>query len=251
MEFRVANTARVAGALYLIVILCAGFAQIVRTALIEPGDATATADNIRDSLWLFRVGFTSDIVAFSADIALALALYLLLRPVNAGLALLAALFRVGQAAVLGINMLNQFAVLLILDGAEYLSVFSEAQLDALTLFFLDAHAYGYLIGLVFFGLSSFVLGYLVYKSGYLPRIFGILLMAFVAGGYLLDSLLSFLGSESDALSMVLIAPAALVEISFCLWLLIKGGEVVIPPDESAAPSGASRTPDPRFAPAHR
>lgn len=225
MSDRFFTTARIGGLLYLTVIICAGFAQIVRVSLVESGDATATANNVRDAEWLFRAGFVSDTVAFAADAALALVFYALLRPVNETLALLAAFFRLAQAAVLGINMLNQFAVLLLLSGDEYLDAFDAGQLDALTMLALEAHSYGYLIGLVFFALASFFLGYLVYRSGFLPKILGVLLMTLVALGYLLDSLTSFLGADQEALSFVLITPAAIVEIAFCVWLLVRGGAV--------------------------
>jgi hypothetical protein len=179
---RILTTARIAGLLYLVVAICGGFAEFVRTSLIESGDATATARNILDNEWLFRVSFASDLVAFSADVALALLLYALLRPVNATLALLAAFFRLAQGAVLGINLLNQFFALLVLSGESYLDVFEPSQLDALALLFLEAHGYGYLIGLVFFALSNLVLGYLVLKSRFLPWILGVGHLTLVASG---------------------------------------------------------------------
>lgn len=219
------NTARTAGLLYLVVIVFAGFAQVVRLSLIESGDAAATAENIEDARLLFRLSFAGDVVAFSADVALALALYVLLKPVNTTLSLLAAFFRLAQAAVLAINTLNQFVVLLLLGGDDYLKAFDPAQIHALALLLLDAHAYGYLIGLVFFGFSNLILGYLVLKSGYLPRILGVGLMILVTLGYLLDSFTQFMGSDSDALSMVFIAPAAITELAFCVWLLARGSGV--------------------------
>lgn len=225
MTERSFTTARVAGLLYLVVIVCAGFAQIVRTAVIESGDASATAQNIRDSEWLFRFGFSSDVLAFAADVALALALYVVFKPVNGTLSLLAAFFRLAQAATLGINLLNQFFALLLLSGEDYLTVFDADQIDALVLLFLDAHAYGYLIALVFFALSTLTIAYLVFKSGYIPWFLGVLLVA-AAAGYLVDSFGLFLFQhDQETLSLIFVAPAVIGEVAFMLWLLIRGRAV--------------------------
>jgi hypothetical protein len=214
---------RLAGLVYLTVIVFAGFAEIVRVSLLDEGDAAATADNVLDAEWLFRASIASDLIAFPADVMLALIFFVLLRPVNGSLALLAAFFRLVQAAILGINMLNQFAVLLLLSGDDYLTAFDEAQSQALALFFYEAHGYGYLIGLIFFGFHNIVLGYLVFKSGFLPKVFGILLGVVVSTGYLLDSFASFLWADyPSTLSQIVITPVALTEIAFAVWLLSKG-----------------------------
>ena len=114
---------------------------------------------------------------------------------------------------------------LLLSGADYLTVFETDQLHALVLLFLNAHSYGYLIGLVFFGLHCFVLGYLVFKSGYFPGILGVLLI-FASLGYLIDSFANFLLPNYDAtISLVVLAPAFIAELSLCLWLLFKGVDV--------------------------
>jgi hypothetical protein len=231
---RFLTTARFAGLLYLIVAICGGFAQIVRTSLVESGDAAATAENILDSEWLFRLGFASDTVTFTADVALAVVFYALFRPVNHTLALTQAFFRLAQAAALGINLLNQFIALLLLSGEDYLDAFDPGQVDALALLFLDAHSYGYLIGLVFFAFATLALGYLVYRSESFPRFLGVLLMVVVPLGYLLDSYSSFLiEDKADAISIVLIAPAAIVELFFVGWLLVKGGDVPEPAPSEA------------------
>jgi hypothetical protein len=228
-EAPVLSIARIAGLLYLAVIVCAGFAQAVRSSVIASGDAAATAENILDSERLFRLGFSSDIVAFACDIGLAVALYVLLKPVNQTIALLAAFFRLAQAATLGVNLVMQFMALLLLSGEGYLSGFDAEQLNVLALLFLEAHGYGYLLGLVFFGCSTFLLGYLVIKSEYLPGLWGALLML-AAVGYLVDSFAGFLIEDRGIVSTIAIAPAALVEVTFCLWLLIRGGRVQVPPE---------------------
>ncbi len=220
------HIARVAGVLYLTIIIAGIFAEFfVRQSLIVPGDATATANNILASEGLFRIGIAGDLIMIMCDVALALAFYVLLKPVSNALSLLAAFFRLGQATILGINLLNLFFVLQLLSGADYLTVFGADQLDALVLFFLNGHSIGYSIGLVLFGLSLLVLGYLVFKSGYFPKILGVLLIV-AALGYLIDSFASFLLPNYEAyetiFALVVFLPAFIGELSMCLWLLIKG-----------------------------
>jgi hypothetical protein len=229
MQSKFLTTARIAGLLYLVVAVCGGFAKVVRTSVVESGDAAATAQNILDSEFLFRVGFSSDSIAFSAEIALAVVFYALFSPVNKTLAIVSAGFRLGQAVTLAANMLNQFMALLLLKGDDYLGVFAPDQVDALVLLFMDAHEVEYFIGLVFFGIATFFLGYLVLKSGAFPPIFGVALMLLVPAGYILDSFTSFLiEDKDDIISVVLIAPAAITEIVFVLWLLVKGGSIQEP-----------------------
>ena len=223
------KAARVAGFLYLVIIIAGIFAEfIVRSSLILPGDATATANNIMASEGLFRVGIASDLIMIMCDVALALFFYVLFKPVSNALALLAAFFRLAQAATLGVNLLNLFFVLRLQSGADYLTAFSEDQLHALMLPFLDAHSIGYSIGLVFFGLSVFVLGYLVFKSGYFPRILGVLLI-FASLGYLIDSFANFLlpnySEYKDIFMVVVVVPGAIGELSLTFWLLFKGAKI--------------------------
>ncbi len=215
--------ARAAGVLYLIIIVCAGFAEgFVRAGLVVPGDAATTAANIRASEWLFRVGFATDLVAFLSDVALAVLFYVLLRPVSRPLALIAGAFRLAQATVLGLNMLHHFVALLILGGAAYLTVFEPKQLDALALLSMDAHRHGYLIGQMFFGIHCLIIGYLMGRAWYFPRPLGILMV--VAGlGYLADGFGFFLiPAAAPALSPFFIAPVVVAELALCLWLLAKG-----------------------------
>lgn len=239
-EIPLRKLGRLAGLLYLIVAIGGGFAQIVRVRAVESGDAAATVANVQDAGWLFRLGFSGDIVAFSAEVILALVVFALLRSISTPLALMAAFLRLAQAAVLGINMLNQFMVLLLLDGGDYLSVFSTEQLNALVLLFLNAHEVGYFIGLVFFGIHNIVLGYLIIKSGFLPRILGILLMVVVSSGYLIDSFGHFLFADyPSVLSTIVITPAALVEFAFIIWLLVKGASAEERRSPAPAPAPVS------------
>ena len=218
--------ARVAGLIWVIVAIMAPFAEFfVRQRLIVPGDVAATADNIVASQSLFRAGFASDLIVFVIEVALAAVLYVLLRPVSQTLALVMAFARLAMATILGLNLLNMLTALQLLTSAEYAAVFEKGQLQALAFVFLNAQSSGYALGMVFFGLHLGVLGYLVYRSGFLPRILGIL-MVVSALGYLADSFTGFLVPQySDSLTMVVVVTALIGELPLTLWLLIKGVNV--------------------------
>jgi hypothetical protein len=124
-----------------------------------PGDAGATANNIVAHELLFRSGGSAELLVLVCDVAVALIFYVLLRPLNRNLALLTAFLRLVMAAILGVNALNHFSAVLLLGGASYLTVFTSGQLQALSLLALKAQAYGYHIGLVFFGFDCLFLGY--------------------------------------------------------------------------------------------
>lgn len=220
------KTARIAGVLYLTIILSGIYAQFfVRGSLIDPGNAAATANNIVASESLFRVGIAADLIMILCDVALAAIFYVLLKPVDNGLALLAAFFRLVQAAILGMNLLNLFLALQLVDVAEQLSVFGADQLYAQAMLYLDAHSTGYSLALVFFGIQCLVLGYLIFISGYIPKILGGLLI-FAGLGYLIDSFASFLlpsyGDYAEIFALVVFVPALIGELALALWLMWKG-----------------------------
>ena len=218
------RTARITGVLYLIIIICAGFSQgYVRSSLIVSGNAAATADNIVNSEWLFRVGFVSDLIAFLSDAAVAILLYVLLRPVSKTLSLLAASFRLlAHPAIASINLLNHFIALSLLSGAGYLNVFEAGQLQAMVLLFLNMHNIGYLIAGAFFGIHCFILGYLLYKSDLFPGVLGVL-MVIASISYLMESFGNFLLPEyEDLLAWIVGVSAGIGELSLTFWLLIKG-----------------------------
>ena len=179
--------ARLAGLGYLVIIVTGIFAEFfVRSSIIVPGDATATAANLLGAQDLFRLGIAGEFLMLLSDAGLALALYVIFRPYSRNLALLAAFFRLAHAAVVGGNLLNTWVPLLLLGDAPYLSAFAPEQLDALALLFLNVHSFGYVIGLTFFGVHCLVLGYMAARSGFVPRVLGVLLI--IAGlGYLTDS----------------------------------------------------------------
>jgi len=218
------RTARVAGVLYLVVIVCAGFAEgYVRTGLVVPGDAAATAENIASSAWLYRVGFASDLAAFLSDVAISVLLYVLLRPVSKTVSLLAAAFRlIAHPAIASVNLLNHFMALLLAgEGAGGTGLDAE-QVQALATLFIEAHGIGYLIGGAFFGVHLLLLGYLIYRAAYLPQLLGVLL-TLAAAGYLVESFGTFLLPRYEAVYVWIVAvPAAVAEVSLALWLVIKG-----------------------------
>lgn len=218
------KTARAAGLLYVVIILCAGFSEgYVRSGLVVAGDAVATAGNIASATGLFRVAFASDLVAFLSDAAVSVLLYVLLRPVNKTLSLVAAAFRLlAHPAIAAVNLLNHLAPVLLLSGADYLGGFQADQLQGLSMLFLEFHRYGYLIGGAFFGVHCLLLGALLFKADYLPTILGVFLVV-ASVGYLAESFGNFLFPETrQVLSWVVAVPAVIAELSLCLWLLLKG-----------------------------
>lgn len=215
--------ARIGGALYLILILAGMFAVIfVRDKLIVSGDATATANNIIASPLLWRIGIAADLIMHVCDVPLMLIFYVLLRPVNRNLALLAVLFNLVQTAVLVANKLNLMAALFLLGSADYLKAFEPHQLHALSYLSLKLHDYGFGVGLIFFGCECLVIGYLIFGSGYLPRTIGVMMQ--IAGLCYLTNSFALLLAPAFAKMMfpAILVPAFIGELSLCLWLLVKG-----------------------------
>ena len=218
------KTARIAGILYLLIAFIAPFSMLyIPSILIVPGDAAATANHIMASEGLLRIGITSDALVFLIEIILTTLLYVLLCPVSKTLSLVAAFSRLAMTIIQGINLLNYFFVLLLLSGVGYLTVFAPAQLYALVQLFLNAHEYVALIWGLFFGLHLLVLGYLVYQSGYFPRILGVLLVI-VSCCYLVQNFGDILLPQYKNL-FATIGFLSMIELAFPLWLLIKGVNV--------------------------
>lgn len=215
-------TARYAGILYVVVFLAALFGPIyVQSTLVVPGDAVATADAISSSPALFRAGIGSYFVILLSEIPLTILLYVLLRPVDRTLSLISAAFRIAMTIIHGANLVNQLAALQLLSGANYLAAIEVGQLRALAMFFLSAHDIGWSVGMVFLSGHVLLLGYLVVKSDYLPRILGILLV--LAGvSYLVDGVALLLVPGYDVTPAVLAIFITVAELAFPLWLLVKG-----------------------------
>ena len=215
--------ARIGGVLYLIIIAAGIFGEIfVRGRLIVSGDATATANQIMAAPLLWRFGIAGDMIMHLCDIPVMLVFYVLLRPVHRNLALMALLFNLIQTAVLAANKLNLLVPLFLLSNADYLQAFDPVQLHGLAYLLIKTHSYGFGIGLIFFGLACLVDGYLIFKSGYLPRIFGVLMQ--LAGlSYLINSFALLLAPTfATMISPAILLPPFIGELSLCLWLLLKG-----------------------------
>lgn len=216
------RTARTAGFLYLILAVCGGFAEFfVRQSLIVGGDAAATASNILGAQPLFRLGIAAELVGQVAFVLLVLALYRVLKPVGRNYARVMVAFVLVAVTITSLNMLNQFAALHVLAGAPYLTAFDAGQLQALAMTFLDLHHAGYVIAQVFFGLWLLPLGYLIYRSGFIPKLIGVLLMIACAG-YLADVATFFL---APGFGVVVSEFTFIGELALMLWLLVMGVNV--------------------------
>ncbi len=215
------QTARMAGIFYLAFLLTFIFAGIVRSKLVVLGDTAATVNNISASRWLFRFGFMSDVLSAVFFLLAAWALYVLLKPTNEKIALLFLLLNLAGVAIQSINMLNQLAALILLSGADYLKVFQTDQLQALAMSFLNLHKNGFMIAQIFYGAWLLPLGYLVFISGFLPRILGILLIIDCVG-VLISFFQFFLFPGYEVITYPGLVASFIAEFSLSLWLLIKG-----------------------------
>jgi len=219
--------ARLAGVLYLIIIVFGLSGELfIRSGIIVTGDAAATAANIAASEGLFRLGFFTDSIMVLCDVALAVLLYVLLRPVSRTISLMAMCFRLVQAAVLALNLLHYHAAILLVSGPGNEAAIGGEPLNALASFFLDLYTHGYDLGLLLFGMSCLFLGCLVYRSKYLPRFIGVPMIA-AAFVYLAGSYIRFLAPRFVGTFTPFYLVAVVAELTMCLWLLVKG----VKPDE--------------------
>jgi hypothetical protein len=212
--------ARITGVVYLLYFLTAMLGVLLVRGIVVAGDAAATANNMLAHKPLYQSGFAIGLIATALYVAVTALLYGLLKPVNKSLALLAALFSVVGCAIQASGSLFQIAPLVILGGSHYLSVFTEAQLRALALMSLNLDAQAGYIYIVFFGLFDFVIGYLIFKSTFLPRVIGAL-MAIAGVGWLTflsPSLAIHLSPYVDVIGFI-------AEASLLIWLLVMGVDV--------------------------
>ena len=214
--------ARVGGLLYLLVAVFGGFAEYVRTSSYVPNDAAATAANVVQHSTLFHVAFVADVLDLPAFIVVGLILYVLLRPVNASLAVAMLVINAVSIAIQGLNMLNHVAALLIATDPSFTAGLSTRSSQALVLFMLDMHRLGYLIAQIFFGGYMLPLGYLVYRSGFFPKVLGVFLIiggsSYLVGLFATFAAQSFTSSLATPLGLV----GGLAELAFLLWLLVFG-----------------------------
>src|ERR1700688_2976662 len=217
--------ARIGGVLYLIIIVigfCGEF--FLRNKLVVSGDVTATANNIMASESLWRAQIAGDLIVLVCAVALTLILYVLLRPVNKNLALLAVFFNIVEFPIEAASKLCLFAALFLSGNADYLKVFEPHQLHALVKISLKLHDYGFAIDLVFFGFACLIYGYLLFRSGYFPRTLGVL-MAIAGVSYLTNSFTLILAPAYAGRIFLILVVALIGELSLCLWLMVKGVNV--------------------------
>lgn len=217
--------ARIAGLLYLIVIVGGAFAELaVRGRLVVPGDAAATARNIITHPLLYRLGFMAELFYCVCNVPLTLLFYNLFKIVNKNVALMMVLFDVTVNTIESASLLGHFAPLLLLSGDHYLSAFTSAQLQAASYFSIQMFEHGFGICLLFFGFDCFAMAYLIVRSIFFPRIIGVFLV--IEGvGYLINSVALFFAPALQARIFPYFAPTALAEVALALWLLMVGVNV--------------------------
>ena len=222
-EFSPQAYARIGGLLYLLIIIAGIFAEVfVRGKLFVPGDASATANNIINSPFLWRIGISADLIMQICDLPVMLILYLLLKPINKNIALLNLLFNLIQTAALVTNKLNLLNALFLLGDAEYLKSLDSNQLHTLSFLSIKLHEFGFGIGLIFFGIVCLLEGYLIFKSGYFPKTIG-LLMQIAGVCYLTNSFALILAPKlANNLFPIILIPPLIAELSLCLWMIMKG-----------------------------
>ena len=212
--------ARIAGAVYLLYFLTAVFGELFLKGLVVDGDASATANSILAHQPLFRLGLASGLIATACYVAVTILFYDLFKPVNRTLSLLAAFFSLVGCAILAFTSLFRAAPLVVLGGSRYLSVFKVEQLRALASLFLELYAQGVNICFVFFGVYCLLIGYLIFRSTFLPRILAAL-MACAGLGWL-----TFLSPPlANYLSPYIQIFGFLAELALMLWLLVIGVHV--------------------------
>ena len=217
--------ARAAGAFWLMTILAGMFAFLAGGKFVVSGAAAATAANILTHESLYRWAFVANLIATVCYLAVTLLVYVLLKPVNRNLSLLAAFFSLIGCAIGAVSCLFFLAPLAVLGGAQYLTVYTVDQLQAQALTFLTLSALANDMGLAFFGLHVFTVGYLIRRSTFLPRILGVLL-AITGVCYLTNGFANFLSLPFKAYLLPFVAVGGLLgEGSLTVWLLVKGVNV--------------------------
>lgn len=215
------KTARLAGLFFLLMVVFGLFAEIFfREKLFVPTDAALSAGNILANGFLYRIGIVSDILMSLSYLFTALVLYKLLASVNKNMAALMVIFAAAGSVLLMFNILNEFAPLFILNGNDYLNAFNSNQIQSLAMLYYNLYEHGYVIGQVFFALWVLPLGVLIYKSGFIPKVLGILFIIETIFG-LMSVIVHFL-VPNGSIETILLIPGTIAELLFMLWLLIWG-----------------------------
>jgi Domain of unknown function (DUF4386) len=223
--------ARITGVLYLLYFLTAVLGVFLIKGLVVSGDAAATANNVLAHERLFRLSVAVGLIGTALYIAVTVLLYRLFKPVNTTVSLLAAFFSLVGCAIQAFGSLFQIAPLVVLEGSPYLSAFKVEQLQAVALMFIKLNVQAAYIYLVFFGLFNLLIGYLIFKSTFLPRILGVL-MALSGLGWLM-----FLSpSIANYLLTCIEVVGVIAEASLMLWLLVKGVKVERWKEQASSPA---------------
>lgn len=216
--------ARIAGLLYFFYMVMHITADVIgRSKLFVYGDAATTTQNILVFERQFRIAIMVDLLGAVLFLLTAWALYVLLKPVNKNIALLFLLLNLGGVAIYSGSLLHQLAALQLVSGADYLKAIQADQLQAMAMFFLYVYKNGYMIAQIFFGAWVFPLGYLVFKSGFLPKILGIVLMIHCFT-WLLSVVQFFLLPDFSAITYVSYTVGFIAEFGLAFWLLIMGAK---------------------------
>ena len=222
------NPGRFSGLLYILTSIPGFFAMMyVPSKLIVHGNAAATANNIAGSETLFRLGIACNLTCQAGFIFVALALYDLLKGVNQRHASVMVILIVVSIPIAFLNELNAIVALVLVHGADFLSIFERPQRDALAMLFLNLHSYGFDVAAIFWGLWLFPLGLLVYRSGFLPRVISrILGVLLVLNGftYPVNSFTSLLLPQYEHVVSRWMMPLSFGELVFMFWLLIMGAQ---------------------------
>ena len=227
------NPGRFAGLLYILTSIPGVFAMMyVPSKLIVHANAAATAGNIAAHETLFRLGIAGQLISQAGFIFVALALYRLFRGVNRQHASLMVTLIVVSIPIAFLNELNSIAALLLVRGADFLSIFDQPQRESLAMLFLNLHFEGLVIDEIFWGLWLLPLALLVYRSRFLPRFLGVWL-ALAGFAWVLLSLTGILSPQYYDNVFTYTQPAVFGELVFMFWLLIKGAK---PPALDAAAS---------------
>ena len=216
------NPGRVAGLLYLLLLVAPLRLIYIPNTLFVRGDATATANNILAHETLFRLGMFSELFSGVVLIFLTLAFYRLFKGVSRYHAVLVILLGgVMPACINFVNVINDAAALILVRGADFLSVFDKPQRDALAMLFLRLHGQQTVTAEILWGLWLIPLAVLVYKSGFLPRFIGVWLV--INGcAYLATSTAGLLLPQWESVVASVTFPALFGELALMLWLIIKG-----------------------------
>jgi Domain of unknown function (DUF4386) len=214
--------ARMAGVFYLLTIVTAMFAISVLGRLVVDNDAATTATNILGHESLFRLGFAGFLIGTSSYVGVTALLYELLTPVNRGVSLLAAFFSLVGCTLWVLGCVFYLAVFVALGSSQHTSAFTQEQLQALVLMSLELNGLAFSVGMILFGFYCLLIGYLIFRSNFLPRFLGIL-VAFAGMGHLFSTFANLLSPAfARLLPLYVKLPGFVGELSLMLWLLVIG-----------------------------